>query len=368
MAPEVHVVEDGVGSPPDNKRSQPSWVLGAVGFALGLGLGVLVVGSTGAETPDPVPTTAAVDQVAAPESTVGTVVADLGVAAVVDDFPDAIVAIARTPSSALNHVLWPRGGEIRVRPMSGGENVVLDVTSQFIAMSDGIPGLDGALLSMGRFNSIRPIATAVISYAWHDSRNALLSYTELAGESTRLLTVQADLEPDVVTELSSAGAAVVGWGDWGWAIQQPDEIVLLNAEGEFRDSEPGIAYATHPSGWIFAIEDTGAKLVTAGGGVKRMRSHLGVGDVVGAAFSPDGDTLAVGGTRGLVVVDIESEAVRRLSDFFASSVSWSSDSRFVLIPNTAGVVVFDLENPGTAYPILRTHPSLAVGSVPLRSS
>ena len=41
MSEIAHVVEDGVDSAPGSPASRPSWLLGAVGFALGLGLGVV---------------------------------------------------------------------------------------------------------------------------------------------------------------------------------------------------------------------------------------------------------------------------------------------------------------------------------------
>ena len=368
MSERAHVVEDGVAPAPDSPVSRPSWLLGAVGFALGLGLGVLVV-SPGPETAGetPVPTTAALAE--SPGTTLGDSVQDPGVAGAVPGFPDAIVVVARTPSSALDHVLWPLEGEPRVRSMNGGDDVVLDAGSQFIAMSDGVPGLDGALLSMGRFNSIQPVASGAVSYAWHDSEGARLGYTQLDGDVSRLLTVKADLNPVPVVELSSASAALVGWGDWGWAIQQtPDEIVLLTPDGSFKDSEVGVAIATHESGWVFAMEGEEAKLVSAGGGVRRIQSPLSVGTVRGAVFSPDGSKLAITGSGGVALLVIETQEVTELMGFATPSVSWSSDSRFVLAAAPVGVAVIDLEGEVVGYSILAPHTAVAVGVVPLRSS
>lgn len=380
MARDVQVVEDGVSSSPDGAPSPSSWVLGVVGFVLGLGLGVLVVGSTGQEVPEPDSLRLAAEE-ESPETTLVEEVTEItppdgamGVVGAVPDFPDAIVAIARTATSALDHVLWPRKGEVRVRSMTGGEGVALDATSQFIAVSDGVPGLEGDVLSMGRFNSISSVASGVLSYAWHDSRAALLSYTDTAGENTRLLTTRINLAPEVVVEMPSADAMVAAWGDWGWAInQQPNEIVLLTPQGDFKDSEPGVAYASHPSGWVFATEETSgetrAKLVSAGGGVRRIETPLNLGDIVDAAFSPNGSRVAIAGSRGLAVLDVETDEVSNLMGFATSSVSWSSDSRFVLAPASPGVLVIDLEEqPARRYHVLGRHSVVAVSVVPLRSS
>ncbi|HEX6286058.1 MAG TPA: hypothetical protein VFZ80_01105, partial [Acidimicrobiia bacterium] len=334
MANNIQVVEDGVGSSREQRPTQPSWIVGVAGFALGLGLGVLIVGPTPAEPPiETTPGTASPDEGAA-EVTTGTEVGDPsddGVAGVIPGFPDAILVIARTSGTALDHVLWPNQGAVRVRSMTGGDEVRLDVGSQFIAMSDGVPGLDGVLLSMGRFNSIQPVASGVLGYSWHDSESALLAYTQSAGEVTRLSSVKADLTPVPVAEIPSPGGVIAGWGDWGWAIQQrPNEIVLLAPGGEFKDSEPGVAHASHRSGWIFATEGPDAKFVSSGGGVRRVPEPIGVGSVVDAAFSPDGSRVAVAGTRGLAVLDVETQEVTVLSESSTRSVAWSSDSRFVL--------------------------------------
>jgi len=366
MSDRENVVEDGLTTIPDRPPTRPTWMLGAVGFALGLGLGVLVV-SPDPAVETPVPTTTAVADT--PETTVGEPALDSGVAGTIEGFPDAIVAIARTPSTSLDHVLWPREGEVRVRSMTGGDHAALDTSSQFIAFSDRVPGLDGLLLSMGRFNSIQPVASSVISYAWHDTEAAHLSFTQFAGDLTRMYTVRADLNPVLVGELSVVGASVAGWGDWGWAIQQtPDEIVLLNPEGAFKDSEVGVVFASHGSGWLFAMEEDEAKLVSAGGGVRRIQTPLEVGTVRRAAFSPDASRIAVVGSSGISVLDVETQEVSRLSDFTSLSVAWSSDSRFLLAAAPSGVAVIDLEEPVVGYRVLDAYPAVAVGVLRLQAS
>ncbi len=368
MSDRVNVVEDGLATTPERRPERPSWLIGVVGFALGLGLGVLVVSpGPDPEVETPVPTTAAV--AAAPSTTIAELAPDPGVAAVIEGFPDAIVAIARTPGSSLDHVLWPHKGEVRVRSMTGGDHMVLDTSSNFIAFSDEVPGIEGSLLSMGRMNSIQPVDSEVVGYAWHDTEAAHLSYTQFAGDVTRLYTVRADLNPAFVGELAMSGGEVVGWGEWGWVIQETaTEMVLLNPEGTFKDSETGVAVASHGSGWVFATDEDGAKLVSAGGGVRRIQTSLDVGGVRHAAFSPDGSRIAVVGSSGIVVLDVATESVTRLSDYTSPSVTWSSDSRFVVLAAPTGVAVVDLEEPIVGYRVLDSYPALAVGVLHLRSS
>lgn len=367
MSDDVHVVEDGVSDASDSKPSRP-WVVGATGFVLGLGLGVLAVSPGTEALPEQSATTIATLEQTTTASTVEA--AASGVSATVPGFPDAIVAIARTTSTALDHLLWPYRGELRVRSLSGGDDVVLDAGSQFIAMSDRVPGLEGSVLSMGRFNSIRPVAFEVTSYAWHDTETAQLSFTQAAGENTRLLRVNADLAPMLVTDLPTPNAAVAGWGDWGWVIQQTaDRMALLTPNGEFKDSEAGIAVATHSSGWVFALEGDGAKLVSAGGGVRRVPGQIAIGEVLAAAFSPDGSRVAMGARNGLAVLDIDTqEMVTVLEEFAVPSVSWSSDSRFVLAPAPSGALVVAVSETMERYPILRDHSIIAIDVLPLSSS
>lgn len=237
-------------------------------------------------------------------------------------------------------------------------------------MSDSVPGLEGSVLSMGRVSSIRPVAFEVTGYAWHDADTAQLSYTKTGDGSTRLLRVTVDLAPMLVTELTMSNAVVAGWGDWGWVIQQtPERMALLTPAGDFKDSEAGIALATHESGWIFSVEGDGAKLVSAGGGVRRVPGVIGIGEVLAAAFSPDGSRVTVGGRHGLAVLDADDqEVVRVLVEFSVPSVAWSSDSRFILAPAPSGTLVVAVSERMEMSRILREHSIIAIGALPLSFS
>jgi hypothetical protein len=366
MTEKVSVVEDGVAGTQSRPASRPSWIVGVVGFALGLGLGVLVVGPTpdGPSTPTPLTTPSGEPPVA----TIDPAPTDSGVVGAIPGFPDAVVAIATTSGSSLDHILWPHEGAVRVSPMSGGRGVVLDAGAQYVALADTVPGLEGNLLSMGRYNSTQPVTSGVTSYAWHDSTPGWLGYATASETGTEVFTVKGDLVPHPVVTLPDSDARVIGWGEWGWALQRDDgSVELLTPEGEFKDTEIGSGYATHPSGWVFMMEDGSAKLVSGGGGVRRVAAPLGVGDVTTASFSPDGAMVAVSGARGVVILDIDGGDVVGLNDFPAPSLVWSSDSRFVLIPSQAGIMVFDLVD-GEVHRLLRQYPIVALGVVPLRSS
>lgn len=369
MTESLQVVEDGAIPGPLSPPPRPSWLIGFLGFVVGLGLGVLVV------QPDPgselvsAPATSTTLETEATSTTVGNDIEELGVSAAVPGFPDALIAIARNSGSALDHVLWPVTGDVIVRSMTGGQSVKLDVSAQFIAMSQEVATPGANLLSLGRFNTMRPLRTGVLSYAWHDSTIGSLAYTAENGAGSALFTVRADLHSIPIVEFESAGVTLAGWGDWGWAVQQtPDQIALLNPDGDHKDIEAGVALATHASGWVFVMEGDVAKLVSAGGGVRLVDASFNVGTVRNARFSPDGSKVAVAGTFGIEVLDLDTGAVLTLAEFPAPSLVWSSDARFLVAPSASGVVVFDLEDPVRDYVFLREHWFLTAGVAPLRSS
>lgn len=102
MSNDVHVVEDGVSEVSESKPSRP-WAMGVTGFVLGLGV-LAVPPGTETLSEQTGTTDAAFDQ----PSTASTVAAGvLGVTGTIPEFPDAIVAVARTTSMALDHLPGP---------------------------------------------------------------------------------------------------------------------------------------------------------------------------------------------------------------------------------------------------------------------
>lgn len=362
------VIEDGVSGAPTSEPTRSSWFIVSIAFVVGLGLGALATAPTPDSPPITVPEASGAPLLSTPLDEQPDLPDERGISEVIDGFPDALVALARTSGSTVDYLLWPVSGDLSVRAMSGGTDILLDATAQFVALSTGLPGEETALLSMGRYNGIRPVAPNVTSYAFHDTSNGWLAYTLADGDFSRVMTVKSDFDPMEIVSLEEPGVTVIGWGDWGWALQTPSgEIMLLNPQGEFRDSEVGFGLATHPSGWVFAIEWDEAKLVSGGGGVRRLGPLEGLGAIQNASFSPDASMIALDGTAGLGVLDVGDGSVVRLTEFSTGPTSWSSDSRFVIAVSGSGLLVHDLAN-GDVHPILRQYTMLTAGVVPLRNS
>jgi hypothetical protein len=363
MVDEVRVIEDGVDS--DGRRSRPisSWVLLAVGFALGLGFGVVFVTPTGTQEPTAdqpsldVPISEGKRD--APTAT--------GIAEIVTGFGDVLVAVAETNLGTLDHLTWPRDGPLVRRPMIDGDNVGVDASGQVLALTQAVPGLDGVVLSVGRFNSIGPLASGVTSFAWHDSRGGVIAYTTETEGVWQLWKVLPNLRPQLVVGGVVEGGRLAVWGDWGWAVQTKDSgVLLLNPGGEIKGIHPGTAYSSHSDGWIVVAGDS-VQLLSAGGGVRDAGVSVdAVGEIRDAAISPSGDLLAMAGTDGVIVVPIgadQGESVRRFAGSVAESVTWTSDERFVIITGQRGVHVLDIES-RTRHNVLVEYKILATATIP----
>ncbi len=355
MEPDSMVVEDGIEERSSEPRSRPLWILVVVSVGLGFAMGTLVTADPDPEEEVPTTETSVVDEPVVPESA--------GVSAVIPGFPDAIVAVGGGVGAGVEVWHWRSDEPLVTRGTTDGEDVRFDVTGQFVALTEPIPGLPGFLLSMGRFNSIRAVRSGVTSFAWHDSRSGEVAYTTEDGGRWQLHRAARTLVPQTVLDGRFETGSVVAWGEWGYAIQvEDDQLALVNGEGEFKDFESGKAYASHESGWVF-MTDADLKIVSAGGGVHRfMALPDQLGPISAASFSPDASKVAMAGRFGVVVLDRETEELIDLSPSFpAEWVTWSSDSRFVLAPAQSGVYVHDLES-GETHQVL-TGRSVVAASV-----
>lgn len=361
MTPGTMVVEDGIGESGSGSRDRSRWVLAAVGFGLGLAFGAFLAApprppSTDAIASDP-------DQVLPPaepvegEASEGTVI---GISEAVPGFPDTLAALGRDSGSGFEYYLWPRRGPLAVRTMTGGSDVSFDASGAFLALTGRVPDLDGLVLSRGRAGGIRPVVSGATSYAWHDSDQGRLSYTTEEDGEWYLFILTT---PEPVVTADEVGGVVAAWGDWGFAIQSAgSEVTLYTGQGDLKGRTDGQVLTSHATGWIL-VRDEGLKLVSAGGGVRRIDPPHELEGVTGGSFSPDGTSIALTG-RGVVVVDLDTTEVTSLDPRYrAEWVAWSSDSRFVIAPALTGVVVYDLET-GASVPVLAGSRIVAAAAIP----
>ena len=347
MTEDQLVVVDGASPERKKARQASPWLLTGLGFVVGLGLGVSVVGSSPEADTAPVPDTPLVGPSIAPNP--GSPPRDQGISDVIEGFPDGLVAVAATNGSALDYLLWPKEGVLRATPMAPGQNVSFDSSARFIAFTNPVPGMGGQVLFVGRSNQMRSVASSVESVAWHDREAGLASFTTVDADGWNLWTIKGNFEPDLVALDVETEGDVAAWGDWGWALQRGTEVLLLTSSGEFKATATGTAIGSRPDGWIFVVGDD-AKLVSAGGGVKELDGMPEVGSSPTAEFSPNGELVAVGGSRGVAVVNIESGEWVDLDLLNATTIAWSSDSRF-LLAGSSNIVVVDLQTGETTSPM-----------------
>lgn len=352
MTNDLQVIVDGEAEYPAPSSGQTSsWVLVAVGFIVGLGLGVLVVSPQQEVEPTPV------DDVATPVVETVPQVTDAGLGDLVDEFSDSLVALTAPDVGGFNRLLWTSDSALSVAIAGNGSGASLDISGQVLATTESVPGLDGVVLSLGRLNRARPLTSGVTSYQWHDSKAGLLSYTTEVDGEWQLWTVFGDLRPDVVTsEAHLAGGRIAAWGDWGWAIATDEGLVLLNPSGHIKTSlENGVAVASDGAGWLL-VADERLQLVSAGGGVKNISIPPNrVGELRTASFSPTRDMLAVAGDRGVLVFPVDGGGeITEVALSGAVHIAWSSDSRYVVASAARGVSIVDLQTV-TRVNILPTH-------------
>lgn len=369
MAGDVRVVEDGVEQRRPPSGSVSSWVWLVTGVAIGLGIGVVFFTPSGSNETGQVadvgpPAIAPIDEEDQP-----------GIAQAIPGFPDALVAVSETYTGSLQYALWPVAGELVERPLPAGDfgEVRFDSSGRWLALTTDLPESDGALLSVGNPATISPLVAGVTSFAWHDSYDGVLAYTQEVEGEWLLSVVKANRNPEVVVRGVGIDGRVIAWGDWGWAVQDDtaEEVVLFTSSGDLKTRQQGTVFGSHPSGWIVVVEGDRVSLVSGGGGVQRLDISLGaVGDVVAAVLSPDADLIALVGSQGIKIapVDGEGEVVVVPRTFDEDQVTWSSDSRFLVVPAARGVLIVDTGGGSLLSTALATSDVKAVAVIALSGS
>jgi hypothetical protein len=360
----VQMMEDGVDR--DQRPVVPGtwrWLL--VGFVVGLGAGVVFF----SPPVNPSPTVTTTPQRLTPGQP--DLSADLiGISQVVPGFPDALVAIVETETRSLEYHLWPVKGGLVVRSLPAGTSDIaeIDQFGTWVAVSAGVAGEGSRLLSIGKPTGVSPVVSGIDSFQWHDSSSGYLSYTSVNDGIWHLWSVGGTRVPALVaTDSSRLTGVLATWGDWGWAVYHPESgsFDLFNESGELRTTVVGVPLASHRSGWLLVVGEQ-LSMVSAGGGISAVPVPADVAGVPSAgSISPDGRQVALLGSDGLVVAEVEGgEPLHFDLDWRKAEISWTSDSRFVLIPGFRGVTVVDVEN-STVQTVLPNAIVHDVGVIPL---
>ena len=365
MADDVQVLVDGVEEAKAPPRSRPQLALVLGGLVVGVVIGAVFFSPIVSQ--DTTTTTTTAEGAASPSEPT-----DIGTTEVIPGFIDALVAVATGETDSLIHLLWPRAGALQEHPMFAGQTATFDATGQHIAVTETVPDMEGVILSVGRYNSIQPAASGVTSFAFHDSAAKHLGYTTSEQGVWTLWHMTPDLQSQQVAAGLVPDGRVVAWGDWGWAIQSGEEVVLLNPGGELRATHQGLALTSTPDGWILVAADQ-LELVSAGGGVRELGVGAGIvgpGPIADASISPNGDLVAISGRDETVVVSVDDRSGSPVAQFDlidAEGLTWTTDEKFLLVPTGAGLLLLDPDS-GTISRILAPYSLLAVDVIPPSSS
>lgn len=346
MPDQVRVVD---GDAPETRVSEPprrGWVLFLLGFLVGVGAAIVFVtpsvpaGPSLTTIPEAIvtPSDPAVEEAETP-----------GIGELVAGFPDGLVAVLEEEGRGLTYLLWPLARAPVTRSLPGGSFGVVrfDSSGRWIASTTDVPDREGTLLSMGITSSFRPLVSGVTSFAWHDADPGTLAFTQVAEGTTSVWATRPDRRPFPVIDGLPDLVTVQSWGEWGFALQDPGstQILLYNGSGEQRATLSGVAHGSHPSGWIAAFDDD-LMLVSAGGGVSRLQVDLAPpGAILNVELSPDRSKVAVRGEDGLLLADADTGQALEFHPLRGQNgdLAWSSDSRFVIMPDSRGSLVVDTE-------------------------
>jgi hypothetical protein len=349
--------------PEGARGSRPGWIWLAIGLVLGAGSTVLLLRSD--EPTALTPTTQDGDGLEYAE----------GIGGAIEDFPDGLIAVSRSEGRALELLVWPQRGEPIVRTIPVGDSrpgglVKFDVSSRRIATLLPVPDQAHGVLYAGVPEQAAIVTTGVTGYAWHDAEPSLLAYTTIDdGELVLWQFSDPVADPSMVTSAVGIVGGVRAWGDWGFAIQdeERDSVVLLTDTGEIKATQSGRILDSDGAGWL-AVADQGVTLLSSGGGVVSGPEGLD-GQVIGAAFSPSGDEIALLEADRAIVSSLAEGTMMVESGERPGvpEIAWSSDGRFAAYPAARGIVVMDTAEGGSTQ-ILREHVFSGLGVLPIETS
>ncbi len=332
-----NVVEDARESAGQKPKRQGLGWLGA-GLLVGAGIAVLALG---VDTPSqPVATT-----IPPVETRPGNPV---GIGSVIPGFPDGLLATTRQEGLSLTLALWPESGNLIIKSVPVGSSspprvVEFDVGGHQLATLVPVRDSSAGVLYAGVPESASIISTDVTSFAWHDSLPRTLAYTTQSDAETVVWVATGGLgESEVVVRVVGIEGGLRAWGEWGYAMQDRDDIVRFSPQGEIRDTATGRILDSHSSGSM-AIDGDGIELLPGGGGPRPLESGAideGTGEkasALGAAFSNDGSRLAELSGAGLTVLSVadDTRVAESAQEPGMNQVLWSTDDRFVLYPAAA---------------------------------
>ncbi len=308
------------------------------GLLIGGGLAVLLLDTDTA--PEPTTTTSTLG----PQDT--HVVTVVGISEEIPGFPDGLTAIRRGEGRSLELVVWPQRGEASVRSVPFGvssppDPVAFDLSGRLSATLVPAPDDMTGILYAGVPESAAVVSLDVTGYAWHDSISEMLAYTTFQDGETTIWVTRGNLaSSESFGQAVGIEGGVAAVGEWGFAVQNGDDVALFDAFGDVTQLGTGRILGSDPAGRLAVERDDGLTVVDVDGSSRMVAPNESALD---ATFSPDGTLLAILNGEGLKVSSLAEGRDIALASEQAGvpQVVWSSDSRYALFPGVHGVYVLD---------------------------
>ncbi len=327
------------------KRDLGKWPWALIGFLLGVALAALFL-SGGA----PVETGGSATTIAEGFNA--------GIGEQILGFPDTVNAvIAPGNGRAYELVTWPNRGDVirRSIPISdftSGGRIEFDASGQFLA--GFVSSDEGQILLSGRPNTVAVIDSDVTGFAWHDTSSADLAWSTDDGGEFQLWVSEDAGRPSLVTRGIGIEGFVSAYGDWGFAItavpeDDPTAVTtrILDHTGVFVRTIDGFVLDSFHDGRFLVQDMTGSlKLVDNVGSLGLNTVGLTDEVVTAAAFSPQGDRIAMLGFFSLKVVDVLGDELALFESIRAGAnqVVWSSDGEFLTVPGFTATQIINVES------------------------
>jgi hypothetical protein len=238
-------------------------------------------------------------------------------------FEAGLSVAAGGDNQSLEFVEWPpavSGRPLERSPLPFGDLGVtvlptFDISGHFVAVGVPLRATGGSSLYAGPVGAIGAVGHPVTGHAWHDSVPALLGFsTEVDGE-VGIWWIDGNVrsEHNATSVEGLAGARMVALGDWGYALQHGEEVVVVDGGGEILRTHRGQFQDSLPEGWLLLRRD-GQPIRVAPDGVEEsiqlgaeVDDVLAVLDTVGdwwaSAFAGRPDAIALLGRRGLAIIE-----------------------------------------------------------------
>lgn len=330
---------------PEPRRRPPGWATGlvlgiAIGLAIALVSGVLDGGADEelVESPDPIPA-----------------------GELLPGFEAGLSVIAEGLAQSLEFVEWPPAASRRPlerTPLPFGDLGVtvlptFDASGYFNGVLVPLRATAGGVLYAGHIGAVGTVGNAVTGYAWHDEVPGMLSFSTGAGEAVGIWTLDGNSRSEHnLTDINDvAGARLVAFGDWGFALQDQDQVVVVDEQGDTVGTYPGEFQDSHPEGWLLlrregqpirVAPDGQEESIQLGAEVDDVLATLDVvGDWWASAFAGDPGSVALLGSRGLAI--IEADEVSYVTTNSARPFLTVGSGYLAYIREGGGAVMVDLE-------------------------